>query len=102
MAKAKSVKRILNCDPSRNTQNDWTPATARGAGLLAAPTIPASKDLREAWWQIGDQGGTGSCVGWATADSVLRWHFVKARRIGRIELLSPRFIWMAAKELTNS
>jgi hypothetical protein len=61
-------------------------------------TPPPSKDLREAWWKINDQGSTGSCVGWATADSVLRWHFVKAGRIGQNELLSPRFIWMASKE----
>jgi hypothetical protein len=37
-------------------------------------------------------------VGWATADSVLRWHFVKAGRLTPKQLLSPRFIWMAAKE----
>ena len=35
-------------------------------------------DLRAEWWPIGDQGSTGSCVGWAVADSVLRWHFVQA------------------------
>jgi hypothetical protein len=60
--------------------------------------VPSSKDLRESWWKIGDQGSTGSCVGWATADSVLRWHFVKTRRLGKAEKLSPRFQWMAAKE----
>ena len=98
MAKKTLRKRILNCIPSRDTQNDWTTATARGAGLLAAPTIPASKDLRESWWQIGDQGSSGSCVGWATADGLHRWHFVKTGRLVKTELLSPRFIWMAAKE----
>ena len=50
------------------------------------------------WWKIGDQGETGSCVGWATADSVARWHFVKAGLLGQNELLSPRFVWMASKE----
>jgi hypothetical protein len=29
---------------------------------------------------------------------VLRWHFVKANRLTAKELLSPRYIWMAAKE----
>ena len=53
---------------------------------------------RAAWWSIGDQGATGSCVGWATADSVVRWHLVKANRISQTDSLSPRFIWMAAKE----
>jgi hypothetical protein len=39
-------------------------------------------------------------VGWATADSVLRWHFVKANRIAKTDAdkLSVRFIWMASKE----
>ena len=43
--------------------------------------VPARKDLRQSWWRIQDQGSTGSCVGWAAADGVLRWHFVKAGRI---------------------
>ncbi len=90
--------RILNCLPSRETQNDWTIDNARAAGVLAAAPIPPSKDLRETWWRIGDQESTGSCVGWAAADSVLRWHFVKAGKIQEGEMLSPRFIWMAAKE----
>jgi hypothetical protein len=60
--------------------------------------VPASKDLRAAWWTVNDQGSTGSCVGWATADSVVRWHLVQAGRLTRPELLSPRFVWMAAKE----
>ena len=69
------------------------------AGILeAAAPIPAAKDLREKWWAINDQGTTGSCVGWATANSVLRWHFAKAGRLTIKQLLSPRFIWMAAKE----
>lgn len=93
-----SVVRILNCIPSRDTENDWTYENALAAGILAEAPIPRAKDLREAWWPIGDQGSTGSCVGWATADSVLRWHFVKAGRLGPSEPLSPRFTWMAAKE----
>ena len=90
--------RILNCIPSRDTGNDWGPDSALAAGILEAAPIPQSKDLREKWWAINDQASTGSCVGWATADSVLRWHFVKAGRLTTKQLLSPRFIWMAAKE----
>ncbi len=100
MPPKKIVRRILNCIPSRETERDWKFEHAVGSGLMAAvqPT-PASKDLREpAWWKISDQGATGSCVGWATADSVLRWHFVKANRLPKDQLLSPRFIWMGAKE----
>jgi Papain family cysteine protease len=95
---AKATKRILNCLPSRDTQNDWLMTSAEEAGLVAAAAIPPSKDLRAAWWKIGDQGATGSCVGWATADSVLRLHFVRANRLSQAALLSPRFVWMAAKE----
>ena len=99
MPKRKNPVRVLNCIPSRETERDWRIAHATAAGVLrAAPPIPGQKDLREAWWRVGDQGPTGSCVGWATADSVLRWHFVKANRLGKDALLSPRFIWMGAKE----
>src|SRR5918992_5914537 len=97
---ARSVKRILNVVPSRDTERDWRFEHADRAGLLATAraAVPASKDLRERWWKIGDQGGSGSCVGWATADSVLRWHFVKAGRLKQAEKLAPRFTWMASKE----
>ncbi len=113
--KIKTTLRILNCIPSRETEKDWRFEHALGAGLLstpagaaapvtglvhgkAAPAIPGGADLREPWWTIGDQEATGSCVGWATADAVLRWHFVKANRFPPDQRLSPRFIWMAAKE----
>ena len=99
-AKPKRVKRVLNVIPSRGTEQDWEIQHADAAGLLAAApaAIPKSKDLRESWWKIGDQGATGSCVGWASADALLRWHFVKAGRIKNTETMSKRFIWMASKE----
>ena len=68
----------------------------RGSSTLAAP--PASVDLRQPWWDIGDQEGTGSCVGWASTDGVARYHFVKANRLAQNAKLSPRFTWMASKE----
>jgi C1A family cysteine protease len=99
MARKTKPRRILNCLPSQETENDWQFRNATEAGLLRATAqIPSTKNLREDWWSIGDQGATGSCVGWATADSVLRWHFVKAARIGKEERLSVRFQWMASKE----
>ena len=98
-SRPRQPKRILNCEPSRKTNEDWTFEVAAEADMVAAPAAaPASKDLRADWWKIGDQGTTGSCVGWATADSLLRWHFVKAARLTRDQLLSPRFVWMASKE----
>jgi hypothetical protein len=98
-ARPRRPKRILNCKPSPKIEEDWTYEVAAEADIVAAaPPIPASKDLRETWWKINDQGTTGSCVGWATADSVLRWHFVKVGKLATNDLLSPRFIWMASKE----
>jgi hypothetical protein len=99
-APAHSLKRICNLVPSKGTEKDWKfgDALASGAlGAVAAP--PPSVDFREAWWKVGDQGMTGSCVGWATADGVARYHMVKANKLAKTELLSPRFIWMASKEL---
>lgn len=99
MPAKKAVTRIFNCLPSRNTERDWTFDDAVAALAAGPPApIPPSTDLREAWWAIGDQGATGSCVGWATADGLLRWHLVKAGRIASKERLSVRFVWMAAKE----
>ncbi len=93
------IRRVLNCRESSHTELDWGFEHAIAALLFKkAKTLPASVDLREDWWEVGDQGYTGSCVGWATADSVLRWHFVKAKRIDSNEKLSTRYIWMAAKE----
>lgn len=94
-----NTHRIKNCAPSRDTHRDWLLSHVDSSGLVAAPgPIPAKKDLREDWWRINNQHDTGSCVGWATADSVLRWHFVKENRLRTDELLSPRFLWMSAKE----
>ena len=92
-------KRILNCIPSQNIEDDWGLAQALQSETVAAPgPLPTSVDLREPWWDIGDQMQTGSCVGWATADSLARWHLVKLARITETDHLSVRYVWMAAKE----
>jgi hypothetical protein len=94
-----STNRILNCIPSKNVEKDWLLEHAAAAGILdAAGALPPTLDLRADWWPVGDQGPTGSCVGWATAEGVLRWHLVKAGRLPKDRTLSPRFIWMGAKE----
>ena len=92
--------RILNCIPSPVPERDWGIGAAMQADALAgaAPELPDAVDLRAKWWDIGDQGQTGSCVGWATADGLLRYHFTKARRLKRTQRLSVRYLWMAAKE----
>jgi hypothetical protein len=88
----------LNVEPSTETNRDWEFQVALDSGALAAAPIPNSRDLRAAWWPINNQGGSGSCVGWACADAVLRWHFVNSNRLGQNELLSVRHVWMASKE----
>jgi hypothetical protein len=97
---------ILNCLPSPKPEKNWTLETAEAAGVTAAKRSRAGAaaaaggniDLREAWWAVGDQGNTGSCVGWGSAEGVLRWHFVKAGKLTKTERLSVRYMWMAAKE----
>jgi len=92
--------RICNVMPSHNVDTDWSFGSALAAEAIAAPpaALPPSVDLREAWWNIGDQEMTGSCVGWASTEGVARYHLVKAGRLGPNEHLSPRFTWMASKE----
>jgi hypothetical protein len=87
--------RVLNCGTSRILPEDVDPTYGTHP---SADLFPEKVDLRKPWWDIGNQGETGSCVGWAIADSLLRWHFVEAGRLPEEKHLSPRFIWMAAKE----
>lgn len=92
-------KRICNVVPSQGTERDWSFQDALASGALSAVTAPpASVDLRAAWWTINDQEDTGSCVGWATGDGVVRFHMVGAGHLAQNQLLSPRFLWMASKE----
>lgn len=91
--------RICNLVESKKTETDWKYEDALAAGVLGAPAaLPSSVDLRAAWWTIGEQENTGSCVGWATAEGVVRYHLVKIGKITKAEQLSPRFVWMASKE----
>ena len=94
------TSRICNLEPSHNTENDWRFEHAVAANAIAAPraAAPASVDLRAAWWDIGNQEATGSCVGWSSTDGVARYHFVKAGRLAQNAKLSPRYTWMASKE----
>jgi hypothetical protein len=80
------AKRICNLVPSRGTEKDWRFEHALVAGAIAAPAEarPASVDLRAAWWAIGNQEQTGSCVGWGSTDGVARYHFVKSGRLAQV------------------
>lgn len=94
-------RHILNCIPSRNTQTDWSWQAALDSGavpVLSSRHLPDSVDLRDDRWPVSNQETTGACVGFATADGLLRYHFAKKALIDIAVRLSPRFIWMADKE----
>lgn len=91
--------RICNLVPSKATEEDWEIVDALHSGALTAAPLPDSVDLREDWWEIGDQGETGSCVGWATADGVMRYLISTRTNPPADVRLSPRFLWMACKEI---
>lgn len=94
------TKRIFNCVPSKDKQDDWKMDKAIAMGLSPKKKVLLKTvDLRAKWWKVGNQGETGACVGWATADSLLRYHFTKAKKIKPGEHMSVRFIWMASKEM---
>lgn len=90
--------RICNLLPSTGTESDWVLSDALAIKAIELTTPPTSVDLRENWWDIGDQGDTGSSVGWAVADGLLRYQLVKANRLSRHHKLSPRVVWMASTE----
>jgi len=91
--------RVLNVGPSPAREDDHTPDAAEAAGHLRAVDPPERVDLRAPWYTVRDQHKTGSCVGWALADSVMWRQLVAAKRLEEGERLSPRFMWMAAKEM---
>lgn len=106
-------KFLRNCQESRGRETDWTfrdaeeaQAAASSMANLPRPTTskdlskppPATRDLRQPWWKIRDQGKTGACVGFAMADGLLRWLYVTNRLLQKTDMPSPRFIWMANKE----
>ena len=62
---------VANVAASPGRERDRTPEEAVAAGHLAPDRPPAAVNLQAPWYTVGDQGRTGSCVGWALADSVL-------------------------------
>jgi len=88
-------QRVLNI--AESPADVWD---ALDVGPLLDVDPPAALDLTHgrSWYGVRDQGETGSCVGWALADSVMRWHLVEQGRLSPRQRLSARFIWMASKE----
>src|SRR5262249_10273930 len=94
-----SSNRVLNCVPSPEPERDWGVAQAAAAGALEAGAPPPPAPPPRGGWGPGSaREETGSCVGQAAADGVCRWHFVESGRLPRSRPLSPRYLWMAAKE----
>jgi hypothetical protein len=83
---------------SKAPEDDYDLTKAKHEGTLGEAPLPACVDLREPWHDVPQQGRTASCVGWSLADSVLRWHLVKAGRLAPDAHLSARYVWMSAKE----
>lgn len=83
---------------SRAPGDDFGVDKARADGAVGAQPPPESVDLRRPWHTVSDQGHTASCVGWAVADSILRWHLVDNGSLAPGEPLSARHVWMSAKE----
>ena len=96
-------ERVCNLKPSTRTETDWQFHNAVESGALGAPAIlPASLDLREPWWDIGDQKNTGSCVGWGSTDGVARYMFATANRLANNVKLSPGSHGWQARRPTRS
>lgn len=93
------LHRICNLARSKGVENDWDYDVAvKSWAISQSSSYPIRLDLREDWWEIGDQEDTGSCVGWASTDGLMRWHMIKAKKLEPFMFLSPRFTWMASKE----
>lgn len=98
---------VLNCIDSAGTERDWDYNLAVASGYVSTDnngqsTVDLRRKMKDSRgkdrWEVGHQGDSGSCVGWALADGVLRWHLAQKGLIKKNERLSVRFLWMAAKE----
>lgn len=97
-ARIAGAHRFLNVEPSHARDDDWP---ARKDDRLKDQRPPDERDLRSGrpWFRVQDQGQTGSCVGFALADAVMRWQLVEQARLAPTRRLSARFVWMASKEI---
>ena len=70
------LKRFCNLKPDSLDPRD-RPYMAVGVAA-AAPRIPKEVDYSKETRPVGDQGYTGSCVGWSTAHGLRRWLHYKS------------------------
>lgn len=90
--------RVLNLQPSTRTDEDYTMLNAIRSGVIEMQAPPPSVDLRADWWDVSDQGNSGACVGYGTADGLLRYIFTKSKALNPGERLAAGILWQAAKE----
>jgi hypothetical protein len=89
------LKRFCNLRPDSLDPRDH-PYMALGVAP-GAPTLPKKVDHSKETRPVGNQGHTGSCVGWATAHGLRRWLHHQAA--GQKKPFSVRFVWMTSKEI---
>ncbi len=88
-------ERVCLLTPDRADPRDYDLSAYFGPaarGLAAPNQVDYSREVGP----IGDQGETGSCVGWAVAHGLRRWLTGLGSKAPR---LSVRFLWMATKEV---
>lgn len=94
-------ERILNCVESDPTMSYEQLAVSFEVGEIQ-PEWADGKTYQDPNWPVSNQGKTGSCVGWAVADSFLRWYFAnETNKTSLSDKFSPRYVWMASKEIDN-
>lgn len=102
----KKRQKILNALPSPTPKQDYTKAEGPvGAGSFDYPLLamqPANEsDLTTGTGlYIGNQGYTGSCVGWAVG-GVVEYLLKKAGRMSEGDYVSPKATWQAARVLDS-
>ena len=85
--------RVFNLLPDPHDPRDYS---ARAFGLFGFRSLPKRVDYSSQTLQVGDQGQTGSCVGWS-ASYLRAW--LQRQSTGTSVRYSARFIWFAAKEI---
>jgi len=88
-------ERVCLLTPDRPDPRDFDLTSYFGPAARGLP-IPTARDYSAETGPVGDQGDTGSCVGWAVAHGLRRWLTGRGRRAPR---LSVRFLWMGTKEI---
>ena len=87
--------RVLNLRPDALDPRDH-PFLALGVAP-GATSLPAIVDHSPHTKPVGDQGATGSCVGWATSYGLRRW--LHWKETGKKLHFSVRYVWMSSKEI---